>query len=168
MKKTLTTSTAHIDATRRNLLRKLRASATIAGLLGLNLLKPLKTWAADWEERAFSAKNFTEALNIHGSLISQESSDIKIVAPELAENGSQVVVDIASMIAHTQNIAIFIEKNPRPLAASFSYANGALPKVRLPLRLSETTRLRAVVKTSEGKNYHAQRTIQVTLGGCAT
>ena len=53
-----------------------------------------------------------------------------------------------------------------PLAASFSFANGALPQVRVPLKMAETSRVRAVVKTADGKQWHAQREIKVTLGGC--
>jgi sulfur-oxidizing protein SoxY len=38
--------------------------------------------------------------------------------------------------------------------------------VRVPLKMAETSRVRAVVRTAEGKLWHAQRDIKVTLGGC--
>ena len=45
-------------------------------------------------------------------------------------------------------------------------AGPVLPYVKAQLKMAETTRLRAVVKTTDGKSYVAFREIKVTLGGC--
>ena len=58
-----------------------------------------------------------------------ESREIVFNAPEIAENGAQVVVEVISNLPGNQTISIFVEKNPMPLAASFAFANGALPQV---------------------------------------
>lgn len=151
---------------RRHLLRSAGAGSALLALAAAGLLKPTQVLAAEWQRSAFTATTFADALKAYGAPNSAESRDILVSAPEIAENGAQVVVDITSNIAGNQSIAIFAEKNPMPLAASMSFANGALPQLRIPLKLAESTRVRIVVKAADGKTYHAQREIKVTLGGC--
>lgn len=146
----------------------LRGGAGAAALAVVGLLRPVRVLAAEWQRNAFTATTLGEALKAFGAATSSESREIAITAPEVAENGAQVVLDVVSNIAGTQTIAFFAEKNPMPLAASFSFANGALPQVRVPLKLAETTRVRVVVKTADGRTYHAGREITVTLGGCGS
>ncbi len=43
---------------------------------------------------------------------------------------------------------------------------GALPDIQVRMRLAETTTVKAVVKTADGKFYTAQREVKVTAGGC--
>lgn len=145
----------------------LRASGAGAALGMLAALTPVRVLAAEWSRSAFTATTFADALKAHGSAGSAESGEIVFTAPEIAENGAQVVVEIASRLPGSQSIAIFVEKNPMPLAATFVFSNGALPQVRVPLKMAETSRVRAVVRTADGKFWHAQREIKVTLGGCA-
>ncbi len=151
---------------RRHLLRAAGAGSAYAALAAAGLLTPLRVIAADWQRNAFTATTFADALKAHGSAGSAESREILFTAPEIAENGAQVVIEVSSNLPGSQTISIFVEKNPMPLAASFSFANGALPQVRVPLKMAETSRVRAVVKTADGKQWHAQREIKVTLGGC--
>ena len=158
--------THDIDALRRHLLRASGAGTACAALAAVGLLTPLRAIAADWQRGAFTATGFNDALKAHGSSGSTESREIVFNAPEIAENGAQVVVEVISNLPGNQTISIFVEKNPMPLAASFAFANGALPQVRVPLKMAETSRVRAVVKTADGKLWHAQREIKVTLGGC--
>jgi sulfur-oxidizing protein SoxY len=151
---------------RRHLLRAAGASSATLLLAAAGILRPSRVLAADWARPAFAATSFNDALKAHNSTGSSESRDIVFTAPDIAENGAQVVLDITSNIVGSQSISIFVEKNPMPLAASFNFANGALPQVRVPLKMAESTRVRAVVRTAEGKVWHAQREVKVTLGGC--
>lgn len=151
---------------RRHLLRGAGASAALLAIGAAGLLRPTQVLAADWQRGAFTANTFADALKSYGTPNSTDSREIQVAAPEIAENGAQVVIDIVSNLPGNQSIAIFAEKNPMPLAASFAFANGALPHVRVPLKLAESTRIRVVVKAADGKTYHAQREIKVTLGGC--
>ncbi len=155
------------DRLRRLVLRGCTATPALAALAAAGLLRPSSVLAAEWLRPAFTANNFADALKAYGTPASAESRDIIFAAPEIAENGAQVVVEITSNIPGSQTIALFVQKNPMPLAASFSFANGALPQVRVPLKLAETTRIRAVVKTGDGKTWHAHREVKVTAGGCA-
>ncbi|MFA7293348.1 MAG: thiosulfate oxidation carrier protein SoxY [Rhodocyclaceae bacterium] len=154
------------DPLRRHLLRSTGASSALMALAATGILRPGSVIAAEWPRTPFTATSFNDALKAHGSSASSESRDIVFSAPDIAENGAQVVVEITSNIASTQSISVFVEKNRMPLAASFSFANGALPQVRVPLKMGESSRVRTVVKTTDGKLWHAQREIKVTLGGC--
>ena len=151
---------------RRHLLRTAGATSALAALAAAGVLKPGQVIAADWPRGPFTATNFNDALKAHGSNGSAEGRDIVFNAPDIAENGAQVVIEVTSNIVSTQSISVFVEKNPMPLAASFRFANGALPQVRVPLKMAESSRVRAVVRTADGKLWHAQREIKVTLGGC--
>lgn len=145
----------------RRILLKSAAISTAAGLL-----RPTRVLAADWNRPAFNATSLVEALKAHGAQNSLESREIVINAPEIADNGAQVPVEIVSNLPGNQTLSVFIEKNPMPLAASLSFANGALPQARLQFKMAESSRLRAVIKTADGKFHHAHREIKVTLGGC--
>lgn len=155
------------DAQRRHLLRAGGVGGAYLALIAGGLLAPTRVIAGEWQRPAFTATNFADALKAHGSHNSSEHRDIVFNAPEIAENGAQVTVEVASNLPETQSISIFVEKNPMPLAATFNFANGALPQVRVPLKMAETSRVRAVIRTADGKRWHAQREIKVTLGGCA-
>jgi len=156
-----------MDPLRRILLKSAGATSAVGLLLIAGLLKPARVLAAEWQRQAFTATSFNEALKAYGVERSLDSRDIVINAPDISENGAQVPVDIVSNIPGNQTIAVFVEKNPTPLAASLSFANGALPQVRLQLKMAESSRLRVTVKAADGKTYHASREIKVTLGGCA-
>ena len=150
---------------RRQLLKGSTA-ALFAPWIGAGLLVPGRVIAAEWNRPAFTARNVNEALKAWGATNAAESRDIVINAPEIAENGAKVEIDITSQIPASRSIAIFADRNPMPLCAAISFSGGALPYCRAQLKLAESTRIRAVVKAGDGKTYVAFREIKVTLGGC--
>src|SRR5262245_6272563 len=85
------------------------------------LLSPLRALAAGWNKEAFQSKSAADALKSLGAGASAESKDIVIEAPQIAENGAVVPIEITSNIAGTRSIAVVIEKNPFPLAAKFDF-----------------------------------------------
>ena len=147
---------------RRKFLKSGASAALLAPLIGSGLLMPTRVLAAEWNKNAFTARSASDALKAYGSASTAESRDIVINAPEIAENGTKVEVEITS----TRSIAIFADKNPMPLSSVFEFSGPVLPYVKAQLKMAETTRLRAVVKTTDGKSYVAFREIKVTLGGC--
>lgn len=151
---------------RRNFLKGGVSAALLSPLLGTGLLLPTRVFAADWNKNAFAARNVNDALKAYGSANAAESRDITINAPEIAENGAKVEVEVSSNLANTRSLAIFADKNPMPMCSAIDFSGPVLPYVRAQLKLSETTRIRAVAKTSDGKSYVAFREIKVTLGGC--
>jgi len=152
-----------------NLRRKLLkggASATLLGPFLGSALIPTRAVAAEWNRSAFTTRNVGDALKTYGAGTASESRDIVINAPEVAENGAKVEIDITSNIAGSRSIALFADKNPMPLCAALEFSGAALPYARVQIKLAETTRLRAVVKAADGKTYVAFREVKVTLGGC--
>lgn len=154
-----------LDALRRRCLKSGTAAALLP-LLGCGLLVPGRVLAAAWNRDAFTARNIDDALQAYGAAKAAETRDIVIDAPEIAENGAKVDIEITSNVPGTRSIAVFADRNPMPLCAALEFGGDTLPFVRLQLKLAETTRMRAIAKTADGKNHVASREIKVTIGGC--
>jgi sulfur-oxidizing protein SoxY len=137
---------------------------TLAALLMAGLLQPVRALAA-WNKEAFAAKSPGDALKGLGASSTEPSKAIVIEAPQIAENGAVVPIEITSNIPGTTSIAVVIEKNPFPLAAKFDFKDGALPYVKLNAKMGETSDVR-VVANAGGKHYVATQEIKVTIGGC--
>ncbi len=147
---------------RRTLLQK--AGAIAAGV-ATGLLSPLAALAATWNKDAFAAKSPGDALKVLGSASTEASGAIVIEAPQIAENGAVVPIEITSKIPGTTSIAVLVDKNPYPLVAKFDFMEGALPFVKVNAKMGETSDVR-VVATAGGKHYVATKEIKVTIGGC--
>jgi sulfur-oxidizing protein SoxY len=93
------------------------------------------------------------------------SGDIKVDAPDIAENGAVVPVTVTSGIAGTEGIAIIGEKNALPLIADFKLMNGAAGYVSTRIKMGSTSNVIAVVKAG-GKVYKGHKEVKVTIGGC--
>jgi sulfur-oxidizing protein SoxY len=137
---------------------------SLLAFLGLLLAKPLSVLAA-WNEQAFAAKTPADALKGIGAASPAPSTDIVIDAPQIAENGAVVPIEITSNVPGTTAIAVIIEKNPFPLAGKFEFKDGALPFVKLNVKMGETSDVRVVAEAG-GRHYTAAREIKVTIGGC--
>jgi sulfur-oxidizing protein SoxY len=133
--------------------------------LMLAVLAPMRALAGVWNKAAFESPNMQDALRGLGMLQVGPSQDIVLVAPDLAENGAIVQIEIESRIAGTEAIAILAEKNPTPLIANFMFSNGAEPYIVTRIKMAETSELRAIVK-ADGKYYSVSRIIEVAQGGC--
>ena len=87
-----------------------RTSFRIIGAFAAGLfLAPLRALAA-WNKEAFGAKTTADALKSLGAAGSAESKDIAIEAPQIAENGAVVPIEISSNVPGTTSIAVLIEK----------------------------------------------------------
>ena len=128
------------------------------------LLKPVAALAA-WNKAAFSSKSSADALKSLGTPSAEASGGIVIEAPQIAENGAVVPIEITSNIPGTTSLAVLVEKNPYPLVAKFDFMEGAAPFVKINAKMGETSDVR-VVATAGGKHYQATKEIKVTIGGC--
>ena len=100
-----------------------------------------------------------------GGTGTRESADVTVIAPEIAENGAVVPIQIVSGLPATQAIAIAIEKNPRLLAAYFEIPEGTLADIQTRVKMAETCNVYALVK-ADGGFYYASKEIKITAGGC--
>ena len=143
---------------RRSVLR------AITGALAAAVVLPKMAWAA-WSESAMAADKATDAMqSLFGTSDNTASDQVTLKAPEIAENGAVVPLEVRTSLPAEQ-IAIFIEKNPLPLAVSASIGTGAAGLVKTRVRMGETSNVIAVVK-SGGQLYSATQEVKVTIGGC--
>lgn len=139
------------------------------GLLGLLLaagfLRPGEAAAQEWNKAAFEVKKMEDLVKLLGGNAAQESPEVAIVAPDIAENGAVVPIGVTSRLDNTSAIAILVEKNPNVLAATFAIPPGTLPEVQTRVKMAQTSNVFALVK-ADGKFHYAAKEIKITLGGC--
>lgn len=143
----------------------MRRREFLLGVASLIALLPVRALAALWNKAAFESVQLKEAgshLNITAEM---PSDDIQIIAPDRAENGAIVQVEVKSNIAGTEAIAIFVEKNPTPLIANFMFSNGAEPYVITRIKMAETSDIKVVVKAGDRYFTHAKNVV-VLENGC--
>lgn len=153
-----------MNALRRNVLKGAGGAGAVAVAVAAGLVTPSRVLAAT-PRSAFEAKGMADAMGAMGVAGAADSSDISIKAPDIAENGAVVPVEVTSAIAGTSAIAIFAEKNASPLVAAFDFMGGAQGYISTRIKMGTTALVRAVV-TAGGKSYTAAKEVKVTIGGC--
>ena len=149
---------------RRRFLQTAAYFGSLTATLSAGLLAPAHAWAA-WNKAAFEAKAVSAVLQQLGAGTPIESTKILIKAPEIAENGAVVPIEITSLIAGTTAISVLVDKNPTPLISTLQFANGTDGFVSTRIKMGETSPVRVVVQAG-GKFYTTSKVVQVTLGGC--
>lgn len=149
---------------RRAFLKGTVATGVLGVAVGTGLLKPREVLAA-WPEDAFAKKSLDEAISAVGASSVSDSGDIKIKAPDIAENGAVVPITVSTSISGIDKISVFVEKNPQPLAASFDLTANCKGFVSTRIKMGKTSDIVAVVQ-SGGKSFAARKTVKVTIGGC--
>ena len=153
-----------MNTLRRNVLKGAGSASAVAMAVAAGLLKPTEVMAA-WNKAAFEAKEMDDAMKSMGTSGAVDSKAITIKAPDIAENGAVVPVEVTSTLPNTTNISIYAEKNGTPLTSSFTFSNGAQGYVSTRIKMASTSLVRAVV-TAGGKTYTAAKEVKVTIGGC--
>ncbi len=129
------------------------------------LLLPLRAVAAIWNKAAFDATKLEEATKNLGINAEIPSKDIEIIAPDRAENGAIVQIEVTSRISNTEAIAVFVEKNPTALIGNFMFSNGALPQIVTRIKMAETSDIKIIVKV--GNQYYSNaKNVVVLESGC--
>ena len=149
---------------RRTLLKRTLAVSAVGVAASAGLLTPGQVLAA-YPKAAFEAKDAAGALNAAlGSGSFADSDDIKIKAPDIAENGSVVPVTVTSGMGDVESIAILADSNNTPMVASFNL-NGSEAYISTRIKMGKTGNVIAVVK-SGGQLYANKKEVKVTIGGC--
>ncbi len=150
---------------RRLFLQQSMAAGAMGMLVGAGLLTPTAVLAA-WPQEAFQAKNMSDALKaLLGSDATETSAEIKLTAPEIAENGAVVSIAVETNLANVDSITIVAINNPLPLIASFKLGEGAAAFTATRIKMGKSGDVIAVVKAGD-KLYTAQSEVKVTIGGC--
>jgi sulfur-oxidizing protein SoxY len=146
---------------RRTLLKTSLAASLLAST---GILIPGRVLAA-YPKAAFENKDAAAALSeVLGASDYAESGDIKIKAPEIAENGAVVPVQVSSTMSGIESISIVVSNNPTPFIASFNL-HGSEPFVSTRIKMGKTSDVVAVVKAG-GSLHAARQEVKVTIGGC--
>jgi sulfur-oxidizing protein SoxY len=155
-----------VPATRRLILK----GAGLVALIGLGDipfgLLPARAAANDkYPEDAFKQKSDADAIKaLYGK--SHEASDqVKLDAPEIAENGGVVPISVTTTLADVTSISFFVSENPNALAATYQIPPGTMPAVANRLKMAKTTNVIAIVEAG-GKLHSATKEVKVTVGGC--
>lgn len=158
---------------RRTFLNNALAVSATGAALSTGLLAP--QWAmaenapavpAAEPANPFALKELNEVLKSLNAVDAKTSEEIKIKAPEIAENGAVVPVAVSTTIAGAASISIAVSNNPTPLAATFNILEGTSPDVSTRIKMAKTADVIAVVKTADGTAYTAKQEVKVTIGGC--
>ncbi|WIV50177.1 thiosulfate oxidation carrier protein SoxY [Marivivens sp. LCG002] len=90
---------------------------------------------------------------------------ITLTAPEIAENGNTVPVEVSAPGA--VSIMLLAAGNPTPAVATFNFgplAGAQAGSTRI--RLAGTQNVIAIAKMADGSFVQAQQEVKVTIGGC--
>jgi sulfur-oxidizing protein SoxY len=150
---------------RRSFIKLTGAIGALTAVAATGLLKTTQAAAAAWNKSGFESKAVADAMKSLGASGAADSRDIVITAPDIAENGAVVPIEVVSRIPKTQSISIIAEKNPFPLAATADFTNGAEPYAYVRIKMGQTSNVRAVVK-ADGKFFTAVKEVKITVGGC--
>lgn len=161
----MTTQSPPRKSSRRKFLRSLALGGAYVTTLAAGWLRPVRLLAAEWNKPAFDAKTLADTVKKIGATSATDTEQIQLKAPEIAENGAIVPVEITSQIPGTQTIYVIADKNPQPLVAIFDIAAGLEPYISTRIKMGESSKVRVFVKAA-GKFYVATQEVKVTIGGC--
>lgn len=152
-------------ATRRKFLRAVALGGGYLAIISAGWIRSTSLLAAQWNKAAFEATALADTLKNIGANSVAESDQIQLKAPEIAENGAIVPVEITSHIPGTHTIYVIADKNPQPLVAIFDIEPGLEPFISTRIKMGESSKVRVLVKAG-GKFYAASQEVKVTIGGC--
>jgi sulfur-oxidizing protein SoxY len=148
--------------------RTLLQAAVTAGQLSLMLAAGLipRRLLAEWPADAFQAEVLADAERLlFGDRTAEDSDQIIIDAPDIAENGRNVPIEVRTSLPGTNTVTLLSDTNPFPLLARARFTQKVAPRVSLRVKLGGTGNLIALVE-ADGGLYRATRAVKVTAGGC--
>jgi sulfur-oxidizing protein SoxY len=119
-----------------------------------------------YEKSAFDAKTWQEALKVLGVGAVQESAELVLNAPDIAENGAVVPIGVSCALPGVKRIIVLVEKNPSPLSSVFQVSDDILASFSMRTKMGQTSNVYAVATLADGRALMAKKEIKVTLGGC--
>lgn len=135
--------------------------------LGLALVGATRSaWAGEARNvNAFNGRSVESALGALDLPSAVESGLIDIDAPDVAENGANVPIEVTVRVPGVERVLVVGERNVFPLLADTRFGPGVLPWFELKVKLAETSHVR-VFALAEGRLHTASRQVRVIVGGC--
>lgn len=140
-----------------------RRDALVIGIAGVA--------TATFGSAAF-AKTMDEDISAFAGDAEIKEGKITVTAPEIAENGNSVPIEISVDSAMdgddmVEEVIVFADGNPAPGVATFKFSKlsgEAMASTRI--RLAKTQNVVALARMKDGSVYRASRAVKVTIGGC--
>lgn len=128
-----------------------------------------KVEAAAWFAQAFEAKQTTQVMAALKATAVPVSPDLLIDAPQKAENGAVVQVELTSKQAagNVSSLRLLADANPTPLIASFELGKQVLPKLVTRIKLAQSGEVIALAQQASGQFQQQRRQVIVLEDGCA-
>ena len=84
---------------------------------------PINVALSAWNKLAFNATEYKDSLLALGITdLNRKSNNITLNAPDIAENGAIVPIEVTSNIKDTDSIFIFVKDNPQPFTAKYKFS----------------------------------------------
>lgn len=149
---------------RRTLLAGMAAWATAP----LWWLAAMPARAAGWLTQAFEAQTTAEVLSALQVGEVPQQADIQLQAPQKAENGAVVQVEIETPAAagDVREIRLLADANPTPLVVSVVLGKQVLPRLVTRIKMAQTGDLIALVQKRNGQLGQRRRQVVVLEDGC--
>ena len=119
-----------------------------------------------WNRQAFDAKTMADVMKALGVAAPTETREITLKAPDIAENGAIVPLEISTTLTGVRRLAILVDKNPSMLAAVFQLSDALEPNLNTRIKMNQSSWVYAVAITADGRTLFARRDVKITLGGC--
>lgn len=114
---------------------------------------------------AWTAKKVDEAMKaLYGTSATTDSKDIKLKAPQIAENGAVIPISFSTKLK-AKTVAIFQDANPESAVAVFTLNDKTIADYSVRIKMMKTGKV-TVVADVDGKLYSKTAEIKVTIGGC--
>jgi len=149
---------------RRQALKSIVSATTLAALWSAGIMPRISR--AAWPGEAFQAMDLgsAEAL-LFGETLVEDTDQILITAPDIAENGRVVPVDVAIALPDPSTLTLLSDGNPSPLLARAHFTPEVEPRLAIRVKLAESSKVIALVE-ADGKLYRRTQAVKVTAGGC--
>lgn len=100
------------------------------------------------------------------SILENDTTEIHMEIPTLAEDGSMVPIKISTRLAQVRSITVIADNNPVPVVAKFLLGPTVAPIIATRIKLAESTPVNVVIETGQ-QRYQRQQFVQVIKGGCS-
>jgi len=137
----------------------------LATCLGSSILFPLRAFASAWNKSAFDAVGLADALQQMAIANMISTKELKLVAPDKAENGAIIQIEANSLLPNTETIYVLVDKNPTALLGIFSFKNGAQPYFVTRIKMAETSDITIIARASN-QFYITSKKVEVLENGC--
>jgi sulfur-oxidizing protein SoxY len=121
---------------------------------------------AGYPIKAFSQHDQNAALQaMFGSSTVTDTSNVKMDAPDIAENGAVVPIAFDANAQNVTGAAVLAVDNPFVIACAYKIPAGTNPAISSRIKLAKTTTVTSVIQ-ADGKLISTSKKVKVTLGGC--